>query len=457
MNEIRGTTIQVEPPKQYTVNGIDLSAWRVAGGIQSPQAAFGGPAAQQQQTGIDFVPALTADMRIVLDVEKPQQTTKNLASIGLSVEQLPSKFSWTSVEDIGKYHQWKPTRSPLLGPVNQFACGDCWAVATATAFSDRVNIWNRKDTDGVNLSWSHLLSCMPHNGRCAGGSPSEAAKFLETAGTVESNACPAASYQWCIHDKACTDNSASESTLSGLVPRCTPVCGKVFTAAKGQSVALATREAIKSEILRNGPVVGVYRVFGDFVYGASVDGFKATKGVYMHYPNTDLYRHPVKGQSTPLGLRYVGNHAVVVVGWGVQDGVPEFKFGADGARPTGSTRSVPYWLIRNSWGEHWNDGGYFKLAMSDPESSLNSDLGLDHLIQINNVLFGGCTAVIPAGSQRPTLHTSRFGGGGGGGGAKGATPAGLAVGGAIVGLVVAVGVFVLVLFLADRGKLRRRR
>ena len=42
------------------------------------------------------------------------------------------------------------------------------------------------------------------------------------------------------------------------------------------------------------------------------------------------------------------NHAVLMIGFGVENG-------------------IPYWLIQNSWGRTWGDLGYFKILRSSTD------------------------------------------------------------------------------------------
>lgn len=95
-----------------------------------------------------------------------------------------------------------------------------------------------------------------------------------------------------------------------------------------------TVENVKREVMANGPLTGGFSVYESFMTFFD-DPANATK-VYTQEPSAD------EGP--------VGGHAVVIAGWGTQDG-------------------VDYWLIRNSWGHQWGDNGYFrmKIGMNIPD------------------------------------------------------------------------------------------
>jgi hypothetical protein len=74
---------------------------------------------------------------------------------------------------------------------------------------------------------------------------------------------------------------------------------------------------------------------------------------------------------------------VVIVGWG---------------STTVNGKKVNYWIVRNSWGENWCEGGYFKMAWygSDPEIS-NQVSQFDKVVNVN---IGGV--------MTPTIGTISF-------------------------------------------------
>lgn len=77
-------------------------------------------------------------------------------------------------------------------------------------------------------------------------------------------------------------------------------------------------EEIQTEIMTNGPVEAHMDVFEDF--------YSYKSGVYQHTTGKN-----------------VGGHAIKILGWGTENG-------------------VPYWLVANSWGSDWADlDGFYKI------------------------------------------------------------------------------------------------
>ncbi|XP_039276821.1 cathepsin B-like cysteine proteinase 3 [Nilaparvata lugens] len=48
-----------------------------------------------------------------------------------------------------------------------------------------------------------------------------------------------------------------------------------------------------------------------------------------------------------------GGHAVKIIGWGSENG-------------------VPYWLIANSWNDDWGENGYFRMLRGSNECEIES-------------------------------------------------------------------------------------
>jgi cathepsin C len=85
---------------------------------------------------------------------------------------------------------------------------------------------------------------------------------------------------------------------------------------------------IKREIFKNGPVISTTQVHIDFLTYKS--------GSYS------------KGDEVPKFSQF---QAVKIVGWGTESGTEQEP-----------NKGNKYWIIQNSWGPEWGDGGYAKVA-----------------------------------------------------------------------------------------------
>lgn len=139
------------------------------------------------------------------------------------------------------------------------------------------------------------------NHGCQGGLPSHAFEYIAAAGGISTEVA----YPYKAVDQNCTVKPATFALK---------VIGGSVNITEGDE------EALRVAVFQHGPVSIAFQV---------VDGFRDyTSGVYTS----------AVCKNSPNDV----NHAVVVVGFGVEDG-------------------VEYWLVKNSWGADWGDQGFFKI------------------------------------------------------------------------------------------------
>ncbi|XP_014244565.1 cathepsin B-like [Cimex lectularius] len=259
----------------------------------------------------------------------PVKSNKHISS-SLVPEEFDSRKHWPNC----------PTVSHI---VDQGVCGSCWAVAAASAFSDRLCI----ATSGkfkLPLSAEELLSCCDECGAgCDGGYPPVAWEFFRDNGVVTGGdynttvGCQPYQVEECEHHT--TGKRPECSTLPAApTPECEYSClNPEYTVDfkrdhhKVKSVySLGDVEEIQKELMTNGPVEASFTVYSDFPTYKS--------GVYQHVHGSML-----------------GGHAVRLIGWGTENG-------------------TPYWLVANSWNTDWGDKGLFKILRGQNECDFESDI-----------------------------------------------------------------------------------
>ena len=370
---------------------------------------------------------------------------------------LPAAFNWGDNDNVSAAKQWQKRDTPyIVSPPNQLSCGSCWAVAAASVFSDRWAIFTQGPNP--NLSATDIISCVSDGSNssvsnsdvnfggidgCNGGIPAGAAELFALYGVVNSNC---SSYDWCANNavcngqqqangdpgtylnthalpacaiaKKCTNkgatptvfkaarynpssyNTSSKLSTTALV---VPKGGKKFTVTSVNptttaALSITSIPDIKLEIFNNGPVVGAMAVFADFQAGSNSalggDDWARTKNVYCNVQQGNPRPYNGTGyQGTESALQ--GYHAVSIVGWGVETGVPDWM-------APGKTFDLPYWIVRNSWSTQWNKGcvvngvpmpGFVKIAMTDVLRNINTEVYLDRANALGNL--GGATAFQP--------------------------------------------------------------
>jgi len=188
-----------------------------------------------------------------------------------------------------------------VGPVlNQGTCGDCWVFA-ATAVVEGALV-KQLGFPLVELSEQQIVSCASALGVCQGGWPSAVYDYLAEASQVSSSTAP-----------------YTEISFSKVLQLPDVTCDELPAAVNTSGIAVVdgysnlTSEAdIMNALQTQGPVSIL---------------ISAQSACFNSYWEGVLLASECACYSGSL------DHAVVIVGWG-----------------TDANTSVPYWIVRNSWG-----------------------------------------------------------------------------------------------------------
>ncbi|EYU28328.1 hypothetical protein ABFS82_12G128700 [Erythranthe guttata] len=195
---------------------------------------------------------------------------------------------------------WRVTG--IVSPIkNQGSCGSCWTFSTTGALEAA---YTQAFGKGISLSEQQLVDCAGafNNFGCNGGLPSQAFEYIKANGGLDTDDA----YPYTGKDGVCKYSSENVGV-------------QVLDSV---NITLGAEDELKHAVAFARPVSVAFEV---------VNGFKAYNGGV--YTST-------KCGSSPMDV----NHAVLAVGYGVENG-------------------IPYWLIKNSWGADWGDNGYFKMEM----------------------------------------------------------------------------------------------
>lgn len=188
-------------------------------------------------------------------------------------------------------------------PVKDQSCGNCWAFAALGAYEASDRIRNNRTLDS---SEQYINDCAKTDGgvdagSCGGGLAAKALEHIVRDGSVSESSIPYAGT-----DKTCTSPATPQNAVAwGFVD---------------PAVDFPTRAQIKEALCKYGPLTTRMRVVSDNIFA---------------FIGTGVYSENVASDTDG------GGHAVVIVGW---------------------SDAKNAWLIKNSWGTDWGDGGFGYVA-----------------------------------------------------------------------------------------------
>ncbi|XP_064455231.1 procathepsin L-like [Ornithodoros turicata] len=234
-----------------------------------------------------------------------QEELEHRSGLRMTPESIPEMEAETevftlregSLPPIPDQVDWR-TNNGYVGHVyDQGMCSSCWAFSIVGTLESQ---WFLTTQQRVNLSQQNLVDCVTSSHGCKGGDLYEGFEYIKDSGGIDT----LESYPYEAHDNVCRfKKEGVGAVVNGI-----------------SMIKNGSEFDLRNAVATVGPVsVGIDASdFRFFFYGSGI------------------YDNPNCGS---VNL----THAVVVVGYGTEDG-------------------KDYWLIKNSWSERWGQNGFGKMT-----------------------------------------------------------------------------------------------
>lgn len=256
---------------------------------------------------------------------KPHHRGQN-AMISLSnLSGPPKTASVRTLPSLPADHSWKGKLKSMDHVRDQGSCGSCWAVGTATVLSAHSELFG--DYKG-ELSPQQIVECAPNPYECGG-----------------SGGCDGSTAELAM-DHILMYGLQTEEDYP-YKARDDKKCKEEITATKPTEVLIGGAKFAGYRDLRPFEVLDVKETLA--TRGPIAASIAADQGMALQF-----YRSGVFDSCSDRVI----NHLVTLVGYG------------------GSTLSR-YWVIQNSWGDEWGEGGFMRLARASDDAE-EADCGVNN-------------------------------------------------------------------------------
>jgi cathepsin L len=242
-------------------------------------------------------------------------------------------FELVDLSVLPKEVDWRKHNPPITTPIkNQLSCGSCWAFAATAVLESHIAL---QTSTLFELSEQELVSCVhnPHhcggNGGCTGSTVEIAFDFVSQHGMVD---------EWSFGYQSghgakvnCTIMDEQDQSNIKDKNKNTPPSG---TKIKGAVASIVGFASLPSNSYRN--LLQAVATMGPVAVSVAASSWGLYKGGVFD-DSKDEHRDI--------------NHAVVLEGYGTDESTGE-----------------DFWLIRNSWGPSWGEGGRIRLKRVDPST-----------------------------------------------------------------------------------------